>query len=87
MTKLDKEEIEYIQSLSSDYKKFHGKIKEIEKVIEHFSDKAKKIIAQLEETRENEKKFISALKDKYGEGNINVSSLSWEQKKEEKSEN
>lgn len=88
MIKLSKEEMDYVISLSMEYKKIHSDIKDIENLMKEFSEKAKVLINDLESKRNEEKKFLLGLEDKYGEGHIDVFSLSWKSKKiEQESEN
>jgi hypothetical protein len=84
MIELSKEEKEYIVELSKTYRDLHGKIGEIEKMMENFSKQAQDLCKDLEAKREGENEFLESLRQKYGAGKIDVFSLSW--KKEDENE-
>lgn len=77
MKELEESEKEYIKNLSVHYKRIHKEIKEVEDLMKEFSDKTKSLIKELEEKRENEMEFLGTLKEKYGDGHIDVFSFKW----------
>ena len=77
MKELEESEKEYIKNLSVHYKRIHKEIKEVEDLMKEFSDKTKNLIRELEEKREKEMGFLDSLKEKYGDGHIDVFSFKW----------
>jgi hypothetical protein len=77
MVELEESEKDYIKGLSTEYKRIHKEIKEVEDLMKEFSERAKTLIKELEEKRENEMGFLDSLREKYGEGYIDVFTLRW----------
>ncbi len=77
MVELEESEKDYVKGLSTEYKRIHKEIKEVEDLMKEFSERAKTLIKELEEKREAEMGFLDSLRGKYGEGYIDVFTLRW----------
>ena len=79
MTKkqLDFEEQIKISSLMDNYRKIHDDIDEVESKLNKLIDKQNNLSEKLDKARSEEKEFGEYLKQKYGPGKLNTSTLEY----------
>jgi predicted nuclease with TOPRIM domain len=79
MTKkhLDLDEQLKIASLMDNYRKIHDDIDEVEGKLNKLIDKQTKLSEKLDTTRGEEKEFGEYLKQKYGPGKLNTTTLEY----------
>ena len=76
--KLDKFEILELSAISENFINIHERINEIETSINKLKTEGLALIESLNSIRNTEFEYTEKLKDKYGDGKIDLHTLTWE---------
>lgn len=78
---LESKELQEIESFINGYKSINFEFENIEEAINNLREKQERLTYELEDLRSKENTFSKFLKNKYGEGVLNLETFEYELKK------